>query len=58
MEKLRKGQRIVNWMHDNDKIADQYPHLQAVVADFTRKLFYMDDKEFDSLFGDEDNETS
>ena len=36
MEKLRKGQRIVNWMHDNDKIADQYPHLQAVVADFTR----------------------
>ena len=52
MEKLRKGQRIVNWMHDNDKIADQYPHLQAVVADFTRKLFYMNDKEFDSLFGE------
>ena len=53
MEKLRKGQKIVNWMHENDTIADRYPYLEATLADFTRRLFYMDDKEFDSLFGND-----
>lgn len=54
METLRKGQKIINWMYDQNRtMIDKYPYLQATISDFTRKLFYMDDKEFDSLFGND-----
>lgn len=52
-ETLRKGQKIVNWLYvENRTILDLMPFLERPIAEFTRKLFYMSDEEFDTLFGD------